>query len=182
WPSANIPGPGHYCFLATAGNEVEPAPSPDTFNTFNDFIDYIYAHNNITWRDFNVVAMGQHQRGGGFHEFIPLRFLVSGGWDGRHAFAFETLAGLPPGSRLALQVPHWLGHGLRPAHSNLEEHEDADTDPDDRRRVRIPLHAQGPQRLGEIELRARTAAASHLLVHVPEKHRDRPWQGASRQL
>src|SRR5262249_8902587 len=42
WPSANIPGPGHYCFLATAGNEVEPAPSPDTFNTFNDFIDYIY--------------------------------------------------------------------------------------------------------------------------------------------
>jgi hypothetical protein len=182
WPSASIPGPGHYCFVATVGNAADPAPNPGTFNTFNDFVNYIYAHNDITWRNFNVVGMGQHRPGGHFQGFIPLRFLVTGAWDKPHTFAFETFAGLPPGSRMALQVPHWLGRGLRPAHTNLEEHEDVDADPDDRRRVRIPLHGHAPQRLGEVELRARIAAASHLLVHIPEKHRDRPWQVAIRQL
>jgi hypothetical protein len=182
WSSASIPGPGHYCFVATVGNAADPAPNPDMFNTFNDFVNYIYAHNNITWRNFNVVPMGQHRLGGPFHGFIPLRFLIHGAWDKPHTFAFETFAGLPEGSRMALQVPHWLGLGLHPAHTNLEEHEDADTDPDDRRRVRLPLHAHSPQRLGQIELRAKTAPASHLLVHIPEQHRDRPYQVAIRQL
>lgn len=182
WFSANIPGPGHYCFLATVGNAADPPPNPGTFNTWNDFVNYIYAHNNITWRNFNVVSMGQHQHGGHFREFIALPFLVPGAWDKPHTFAFETVAGLPAGSRMAWQVPHWLGRGLKPAHTKVEEHEDAETDPDDRRRIRIAVHAHAPHRLGEIELRAKTAAASHLLVHIPEKHRDRPFQVAVRQL
>jgi hypothetical protein len=182
WVSANIPVPGHYCFVATVGNAAEPAPNPGTFNTFNDFVNYIYAHNNITWRNFNVVSLGHHRTGGQFDGFIPLRFLVAGAWDKPHEFAFETLAQFPLGSRMALQVPHWLGSGIHPAHANLEEHEDMDTDPDDRRRVRIPLRPNGSQRVGQVELRAKTAAASHLLVHIPDKHRNRPYEVAIRQL
>ena len=182
WGSANIPLPGHYCFVATVGNAADPAPNPGTFNTFNDFVNYIYAHNNITWRNFNVVSLGQHRVGGHFGGFIPLRFLINGAWDKPHEFAFDIIAQLPAGSRMALEVPHWLGHGIRPAHSNLEEHEDADTDPDDRRRVRIPLHPSGFARVGQVELRAGTAAASHLLVQIPAEHRKRPYEIAIRQL
>jgi hypothetical protein len=182
WVSANIPVPGHYCFVATVGNAAEPAPNPGTFNTFNDFVNYIYAHNNITWRNFNVVALGHHRTGGHFQGFIPLPFLISGAWDKPYKFAFETFAQLPQGSRMALQVPHWLGRGIHPAHTNLEEHDDADTDPGDRRRVRITLYPHGSQRVGQIELRAKTAAASHLLVHIPDKHRDRPYEVVIRQL
>lgn len=182
WVSANIPVPGHYCFVASVGNAAEPAPNPSTFNTFDDFVNYIYAHNNITWRNFNVVGLGQHRIGGHFDGFIPLRFLIPGAWDKAHEFAFETFAQLPEGSRMALQVAHWLGRGMQPAHINLEEYEEADTDPDDRRRVRIALHPQASQRVGQIELRAKTVAASHLLVHVPEKHRDRPYEVGIRQL
>jgi hypothetical protein len=54
WPATGIPVSGHYCFVATVGNAANPAPSPGTFNTFNDFMNYIYAHNDITWRNFNV--------------------------------------------------------------------------------------------------------------------------------
>ena len=182
WGSANIPLPGHYCFVAAVGNAAEPAPNPGTFNTFNDFVNYIYAHNDITWRNFNVVSLGGHGIDGHFKGFIPLRFLITGAWDKPHEFAFETLAQLPPGSRMALEVPHWLGHGIRPVHANLEEHEDADTDPDDRRRVRIPLHPSGSQPVGQIELRAGTRVASHLLVHIPDQHRNRPYEVALRQL
>jgi hypothetical protein len=57
WPAAGIPGPGHYCFIATVGNSSDPAPNPSTFNTVNDFVSYIYAHNNITWRNFDVAAV-----------------------------------------------------------------------------------------------------------------------------
>jgi len=64
WASANIPAPGHYCFVATAGNAADPAPNPGTFATFNEFVDYIYAHNNITWRNFNVAGLSHHRTGG----------------------------------------------------------------------------------------------------------------------
>lgn len=182
WPSASIPVPGHYCFVATVGNATEPAPTPTTFNSFNDFVNYIYAHNNITWRNFNVVPMGKHRSGGPFHGFIPLPFLVTGAWDKPHNFAFETFAQLPQASRMALQVPYWLGRGFQPAHSNLKEYEDADTDPDDRRRLRIQLNPHGVQRVGQIELRGGTSAASHLLVHIPAKQRERPYKVTIRQL
>lgn len=182
WPAAAIPGPGHYCFVATVGNAADPAPHPGTFNTLNDFVNYIYAHNNITWRNFNVVAMGEHQSGGPFHGFIPLPFLVTGAWDKSHNFAFETVGELPQAGRMALQVPQWLGRGLQPPHADLEQHEDPHTDPDDRVRVRVPLRPQGRHLLGQVELRPAVKAASHMLVQIPQEHRDRPYEVAIRQL
>ena len=46
--------------------------------------------------------------------------------------------------------------------------------PHHRRRLRIPLPAHDRQLLGRIELPAATAAASHMLVHIPaEQHHQR---------
>jgi hypothetical protein len=125
--------------------------------------------------------MGHHRKGG-FHGFIPLRFLIAGAWDNRYKFALESLVQLPEGSRMALQVPDWLGRALRPVPTNVEEHEDSDTDPDHRRRVRIPLNPRSSQRIGEVELDAKTTAASHLLVQIPEKHQGQHFTVGIRQL
>lgn len=170
WPSDQLPGPGHYCFVATVGNAYAPAPGPASFASFDDFMNYIYANNNITWRNFNVAvpAQGRFPRG----ELVPLRFHVAGAWDRARAFALEAHADLPEGSRVALQVPHWIGRGLTPAHADMQEVDDPATDPKNPRRLRIPLPARGRKPLGSIELPAAAAAASDMLVHIPpEQHR-----------
>lgn len=171
WPADQLPGAGHYCFVSTVGNSYAPAPNPSSFSTFDDFVNYIYANNNITWRNFNVVVPSPHPIPPIWGEFIPLSFLVTGAWDKQRAFTLETLAELPENSRMALQVPHWIGKGLNPSHVKLETFEDAVTDPKNPERLRIPLSQRGRQALGHIELPAGTAAISHMLVHIPtEQH------------
>jgi hypothetical protein len=182
WPADKLPGPGHYCFVAAVGNADDPATNPASFATFDDFVNYIYANNNITWRNFNVVAPGPHPLKHPFGEFIPLRFLIAGAWDKPRVFALETHAELPEGSRMGFEVPHWIGRGLKPAHPKLEEFEDSEADPENRRRLRIPLPAHGRQALGQIELPAGTAAASHLLVHIPARQHQQPAKVVIRQL
>ena len=187
WPPDQLPGAGHDCFVAAVGNADEPAPNPSGFASFDDFMDYIYANNNITWRNFNVdiLPLPPHfpiPFPGHFGEFVPLPFLIAGAWDTTRAFSLETLAEFPEGSRMALQVPHWLGRGLKPAPNELEEFEDTETDPDNRRRVRVPLHAHGTQHLGEIELPINTAAVSQMLVQIPAERHHQPHKVVIRQL
>jgi hypothetical protein len=182
WSQADIPAPGHYCFVATVGNADDPAPAPATFRSFDDFVKYILAHNNITWRNFNVVASTHHRHEGPFSGYVPLPFHITGAWDEARTFALETVADLPPGSRLALQVSHQLGSAFRAAYPDCEEHEDADADQDDRRRIRIPLPPHGRHLLGRIDLPAASASASHLLVQIPPARRDRPHEVAIIQM
>ena len=117
-----------------------------------------------------------------FGEFIPLRFLITGAWDEPHAFTLETHAELPEGSRMALQVPHWIGRGLVPVHPQLEEVEDSETTPEEGRRVHIPVAPRGRHALGRIELPVGTSAASHLLVHIPPESCAEPQKIVVRQL
>lgn len=182
WPADQLPGPGHYCFVATVGAAGAPAPNPSSFATFNDFVNYIYANNNITWRNFNVVTLPGHPIPPHWGKFVPLPFQIAGAWDKRHAFVLETQAELPEGSHLALQVPHWIGRELRPADGEWEEFEDGETDPHNRRRVRVPLPARGHHTVGRIELPAGTAAASHMLVHIPAELHHQPYKVVIRQL
>ncbi len=182
WPADQLPGSGHDCFVATVGNKEDPAPNPANFATFDDFVNYIYANNNITWRNFNVVGPGMHPIKFPFGEFIPLRFLITGAWDKPHAFTLETHAELPEGSRMALQVPHWIGRGLVPVHPQMEEVEDSETTPEEGRRAHIPLAPHGRHALGRIELPVGTSAASHLLVHIPPESCVEPQKIIVRQL
>ena len=167
WPADLLPGPGHNCFVATVGNAFELAPTPPTFATFSDFVNYIYANNNIAWHNFNTVAMGgMHHQRPPFHGFVALPVHITGAWDKPHLFHLETVARLPQGSRLALQVPERVGTAFRPEIGDGEEFDDPDLG-DDHRRLRIRLDPHGTQKLGQIELPAKTDAYSHLLVDIP---------------
>ncbi|MEM8688828.1 MAG: S8 family peptidase, partial [Pseudomonadota bacterium] len=55
WPQAEIPGPGHYCFVGLVGTAQDPAPGPADFLNFDNFRTFIRENNNVTWRNFNVV-------------------------------------------------------------------------------------------------------------------------------
>lgn len=185
WTSSQIPAAGHYCFVATVGNNYKSAPDPQSlasFATFQDYVNYILANNNVTWRNFNVVEVPMGQIKNRFGGLIALPFLITGAWDAEHAFALETIADLPKGSVFHLQAAEWIGRGLTPALGRLETFEDFETDAANPRRLRIPLPESETRALGEIRLPATTAAASHLLVHIPPDLHRKPHDVAIRQL
>jgi hypothetical protein len=187
WPSDRIPAPGHYCFVAAIGNadDVGPflpgSPGVSGFASFQDYVDYVANHNNVVWRNFDVVQTAMAHIGR-FGEWIELPFLISGAWDRAHEFELETVADLPKGSRLAFQVAEWIGRGLRPSHTDVERHGDPTTDPKNRRRLRIHLPADRARHLGHIELPTNTASPSHLLVRIPAGAHQRPHEVAIRQI
>ncbi|HKD65233.1 MAG TPA: hypothetical protein VKB84_00220 [Candidatus Binataceae bacterium] len=182
WPADRLPGPGHYCFVAAVGNAGAPPPNPGSFATFDDFVNYIFANNNITWRNFNVVAPGPHPFPRPWGEFIPLPFLIAGAWDEPRDFVLETHADLPDRSQMAVQVPHWIGRELKPAPRKSEEFDDAETDPANRLRLRIPLKPHSRQTLGRLELPSGTAATSHMQVRIAKDRHRRPHRVVVRQL
>jgi hypothetical protein len=184
WPQASIPAPGHYCFVATVGNADDPAPDPSAFASFDEFVAYIYAHNNISWRNFNVGPLPQPRRGEPFPEFLELRFLIAGAWDAGHSFALESTADLPDGSRLAVLIPEWLGRGLRPERTDLDAGNlvDASAPEGGHRMVRLRLDPHGRHALGQVDLPAGTTAVSHLRVHIPAEPLERAVDITIRQL
>jgi hypothetical protein len=179
WAQADIPGPGHYCFVATVGDADDPAPNPSAFVTFDDFVAYVYAHNDLSWRNFNVVNLPRS--GGRIREPARLPFEISGAWDRPRAFALESTADLPEGSRLDLRVPEWLGRGLRAPDSAAITNDEVDGD-DDGPRARLRLVPHGQHLIGHVDLPAGAAATSELLVHVPAEHRKQDHEIAIRQL
>lgn len=185
WPADLIPAPGHYCFVATVGCNYQSAPDPEfmgNFASFQDYDNFITNTFNVTWRNFNVVPMHVHKFNPQWGELVPLPFYLTGAWMEDVDFAFETIADLPKGSTLALQVADWIGRALAPAHNDVTIHRDLETDPACARRTRIPLPASVTHRLGEIRLPTRTAARSHLLAHIPPGVHHRPYDVAIRQL
>jgi len=184
WAQADIPAAGHYCFVATVGNADDPAPDPAAFASFDEFVAFIYAHNNISWRNFNVVALPRRKLGEPFPEFVELRFLITGAWDAAHAFGLESIADLPEGSRLVMRVPEWLGRGLEPPQTDLDDDDEAyaSAEDSDRRKVRLHLDPHGRHVLGQVDLTAGAAAVSTLRVHIPGDQRGRVGNIAIRQL
>jgi hypothetical protein len=110
WPAAAIPSPGHYCFIAVAGNNLDPAPQPTNFTTFANYEKYIGNNNNIAWRNFNVVSGPPSTGISGFHSFP---FFIPGAFDAARAFVIETLGNLPRGSEVELHMPLTLAHQLK---------------------------------------------------------------------
>jgi hypothetical protein len=176
WPAAGIPAAGHYCFVATVGNATDPAPAPDAFSSFDEFVTYVYAHNNLTWRNFNVVAMP------GPGAPLPLPFHIAGAWDRARVFEFQTIAGLPPGSRLALQAPRWLALAMGTSREAVQEIGDPADRNDDGEAARLVLEPHRQGRYGPLELPAKTLASCQLQVQLSDDRQERPLQVAIRQL
>lgn len=182
WPADQIPGNGHYCFVATVGNAASPPPSSGSFASFDDYEDFIYANNNITWRNFNVgptSGFGPIPPWGGL---MQLPVLIPGAWDQARRFELEVEVDLPEGSRLVLDTPHWLGRKARPANGAVDEIEDMEREPADRRRALVPLPHKGRHALGEFELPRAARAWSRMLVEIPDGRREEPRAIIIRQL
>jgi hypothetical protein len=113
---------------------------------------------------------------------IALPFLITGAWDDTRIFGLEILAELPERARLRLEVPAWLGHQFNPKLTEFVPHEDAESDPDDRARMRIPIEPHGVARLGDVALKADARVASHLLIEWPGDHHRAPHEVAVRQM
>jgi serine protease len=169
WGSGNIPGPGHYCFVAVAGNALDPKPNAATFATFDQFVTYIENNNNVAWRNFDVVpappSAGLQQ----------MRFLIPGAFDTSRRFDLESIGRLPRGSRVTLAVPGWLADALYPHQGEVKY------DPKTQMAY-IPLHPSGRHRLGTAVLHARSAAECVLQVRLPDEDRRGHYDFAVRQL
>jgi serine protease len=131
WPSASIPATGHYCFVATLEHPNDPAPpTPDSLVDWSNFTDFIRNHNNVTWRNFNVVnlippsptpptpatpqlapiaAAGVAIKGG----VMEFPFKMAGADDRAVDFEFEVERRLPADAVLEFEGPPGLMARLR---------------------------------------------------------------------
>jgi hypothetical protein len=55
WTRSEIPGAGHFCFIAIVASPGEPAPVPTNIQTIEAFQRLIRDSNNATWRNFDVL-------------------------------------------------------------------------------------------------------------------------------
>jgi serine protease len=173
WHSADIPAPGHYCFVAVAGNAQDPKPDPTTFTSFDQYVAFVENNNNVAWRNFNVVPgpPSPSPPPGAY----KLDFLIPGAFDTGHVFDLEAMGWLPEKSRVFLEVPAWLADALRPHPCEVKTDEKHVT-------TRIALHPTGVRRLGSAMLHARAVAKCRLLVQIPQQQRHHRYEFAVRQI
>jgi hypothetical protein len=174
WPAAEIPGPGHYCFVGLAGTAQDPAPVPAEFLDWTNYRTFIRNNNNVTWRNFNVVD-NVPPSGGVPPRFVPLPFLAPGAPDMTRLMALEIVSRLPQGARVQLELPiYWLDL-LHLRRSSIEF---------DRARgiARIPINPHGSERLGPIPFPPKSRTTLRLLAHIPENARERAYSIYARQL
>lgn len=177
WPAAEIPGPGHYCFVGLIGTADDPAPGPADFLNWDNFRRFIRENNNVTWRNFNVENNEPDPALETMEGFRALDFLAPGAPDKARYMALELIGKLPEGARLLLEVPLSFYDYLH------ERHQLGRVKVDRARGVAlIPLLAQGRTRFGEILFPAKSRTALRLLVHIPEEMRDGIYQIVARQL
>lgn len=106
WQQADIPGPGHYCFVGLIGTADDPAPGPIDFLNWNNFRAFIRNNNNVTWRNFNVEDNDPDVNDPSVPEgFKALQFLAPGAPDKGRFMALELAAKLPRGAKLLIEMP-----------------------------------------------------------------------------
>jgi serine protease len=153
WPKADIPSPGHYCFVATAGTPNDPVPSLANLADINSFVAFVRDNNNVTWRNFNVVdlqAMVINPE--------PQPFVIAGAPEEDVEMGLEVIAELPDDARLVLEAPA----GLLERFPQLKLEIDGE-------RARATLRPTGRQDLGFAEFPAGMRAAAQLHVELPEE-------------
>ena len=103
WHDADIPSEGHYCFVATLQHPNDPTPPTPGPLSWSEFQDMIRAHNNVTWRNFNVENAPPTAP-----STTSFDFNLAGAEDRRRLFSFEIERKLPHDTILEIEVPHGL--------------------------------------------------------------------------
>jgi serine protease len=144
WRQSEIPGPGHYCFVALVGTLEDPAPDPAAISTWDSFISYIRDNNNATWRNFNVVAyqpttlplrFWEPPAGDFPRAYMELPFVVAGASDRGLEMKIEVCPKFPQNSCLWLEAAaplaqqlgsasrgHWISRDLELTLVRLNPH------------------------------------------------------------
>jgi serine protease len=153
WPAAGVPPTGHYCFVAIAGANDDPAPNLP--NNFPDWAKFVQNNNNVAWRNFNVIPAPPSGTGRPFHKFP---FKIPGAFDAPRKFAIKGLGSLPRASQVLLRAPLTLAHALGITLRDGEIEGD---------NVLVPLHPFGAVDIGEGILAVGSSADCELHVRVP---------------
>ncbi len=110
--SANIPA-GHYCFVATIHHAGDPAPPvPGPLVSWSNYHAMIRSHNNVTWRNFDVIDALPKAPG----VASTYTFDITGPDDDARTFGLEIERRLPRDTRLELEGPLSLLAQLRGEH------------------------------------------------------------------
>ena len=80
WAEAEIPAPGHYCFVGIVDHPADPAPSPGS-SDWTNFPTFIKNNNNVTWRNFNVIDNDPAVDPTAPRGFVAMPFLAPGAFD-----------------------------------------------------------------------------------------------------
>jgi hypothetical protein len=162
WKKADIPAPGHYCFVATVGTQNDPVPPLTTLADFNAFVQFVRDNNGVTWRNFNVVDLQPNVQ----------PFIIAGWPDSAEKMGLEVLAQLPKEAHLVLEAPTELLERF----PKLELEVDGD-------RARAKLRPNGRQDLGGlVEFPEKLRAKAHLRIEMPKGAPKRTgWTVAVRQ-
>lgn len=113
WAAAQIPGPGHFCFVGILDHPTDPAPPIPPATDWNGFLGFISGQNNVAWRNFNVVDNLEDP--GADPYAAP--FLIANAPDARREFDLVIEQRLARGVQVALEVPLIL---LKPFTAGLD--------------------------------------------------------------
>ena len=178
WHQAEIPGPGHYCFVGLVGNAADPAPEPAGFRNWDNFVRFIRENNNVAWRNFNVANnepdVGDPTVPEGFQ---ALSFLAPGAPDKARPMALEVIGRLPEGAKAMLEVPLAFRQLLQ------QRHQACKVPIDRKRRVALlPVNPHGRMYFGDVLFPAGSRMALRLLVEIPKRYRGQTFRIAVRQI
>jgi serine protease len=101
WAEADIPGLGHYCFIATATQAQDPAPALPGPTSWAGFEAFIRNNNNVTWRNFDVINVIPNAQA----PPSEAKFMVTGAPDRARDFTLVLMKQVPKGVRVWLDLP-----------------------------------------------------------------------------
>ncbi len=150
----NIPQQGHYCFVAVLDSAQDPKPNLNAIHTINDFYALIREHNNVTWKNFDVIDMFA----GATHQ---LEFWIQG-WP-RIPYLSDLeidLSQLPPGTKFQLQLVKRLVQGAELENMTLSEEKGA--------HALFDLHSHKKAALRNMPLKPSDRTLARLEITLPE--------------
>jgi serine protease len=175
WQQADIPAPGHYCFVGIVDHPGDLAPSPGQLLDWTNFTNFIKNNNNVTWRNFNVIDNDPAVDPTTPRGFVQLPFLAPGAFDKARPMQLELIARLPHQAKMLWEMPLAFLDLVKERFPNAEI--------DEKRGVaRVPVRPTGKFALPPVPFPAKSRSRMRLLVAIPKELRGEQYQVAVRQV
>lgn len=172
WAAADVPAPGHYCFVAILSHPQDPGPAPADFTDMDNFRAFIRNNNNVTWRNFNVVPNVPPPGA----RVIAQDFLMAGAFDKTRRMRLELTMRLPRGARAWLRLPPHLAEAFLRQRGPFVEVDEKDGG------LLLPLNPAGVTRFPDVALPPKIRHALQLRVHIPDEATAQSYLGWAAQF